>query len=157
MKCSLPSLCSLREQKGWSCTLLNCCYPIPGDPIVGLFQAGQGVIVHTGQCNRIAKICNEPDRCMLVRWSSEIKSDFPVMIEVEVLNEKGSLAAMAMSIADAEANIDDIHINERDGHHYLVTFKLMVRNRVHLARVIRLLRKLRQVIHIRRGKSSSLL
>jgi GTP diphosphokinase / guanosine-3',5'-bis(diphosphate) 3'-diphosphatase len=131
----------------------TCCYPIPGDPIVGIPQAGKGIIVHTEQCKRIANIRGQPEKCMLVRWSSEIKGEFPVIIEIEVLNKRGSLASMAMSIADAEANIDDIRITERDGHQYLVTFKLMVQNRAHLAHVIRLLRKVKQVVHIRRGKS----
>lgn len=130
-----------------------CCYPIPGDPIVGLFQAGEGIVVHTEQCKRIEKIRGQPEKCMLVRWSNHIKNEFPVVIEVEVLNKRGSLATMAISIADAEANIDDIRINEGDGQHYLVTFKLMVLNRAHLAKVIRLLRKVKQVVHIRRGKS----
>lgn len=143
----------IKGTEGMVMHFATCCYPIPGDPIVGLFQAGQGIVVHTEQCKRIAKIRSQPEKCMLVRWSSEIKNDFPVVIEVEVLNKRGSLAAMAMSISDAEANIDDIRVTEGDGQHYLVTFKLMVLHRAHLAQVIRLLRKVNQVVHIRRGKS----
>ncbi|MBA2654517.1 MAG: bifunctional GTP diphosphokinase/guanosine-3',5'-bis pyrophosphate 3'-pyrophosphohydrolase [Gammaproteobacteria bacterium] len=143
----------IKGTEGMVMNFATCCLPIPGDPIVGLFQAGKGIIVHTEQCKRIANLRSQPEKCMLVRWSAEIKSEFPVIVEVEVHNKRGSLAAMAMSISDAEANIDDIRITERDGHHYLVTFKLMVQNRVHLAHVIRLLRKVKQVVHIRRGKS----
>jgi guanosine-3',5'-bis(diphosphate) 3'-pyrophosphohydrolase len=143
----------IKGTEGMVMHFATCCFPIPGDPIVGLFQAGQGIVVHTEQCKRIAKMRVQPEKCMLVRWSSDIKNEFPVVIEVEVLNKRGSLAAMAMSISDAESNIDDIRITERDGHHYLVTFKLMVQNRAHLAHVIRLLRKVKQVVHIRRGKS----
>jgi GTP diphosphokinase / guanosine-3',5'-bis(diphosphate) 3'-diphosphatase len=142
----------IKGTEGMVMHFATCCFPIPGDPIVGLFQAGQGIIVHTEQCERIANIRSQPEKCMLVRWSAEIKTEFPVIVEVEVHNKRGSLAAMAMSISDAEANIDDIQIREHDGQHYLVTFKLMVHNRAHLAHVIRLLRKVRQVVHIRRGK-----
>jgi guanosine-3',5'-bis(diphosphate) 3'-pyrophosphohydrolase len=145
----------IKGTEGMVMHFASCCFPIPGDPIVGIFQAGQGIVVHTEQCANISKIRSQPEQCMLVRWSSEIKSEFPVVIEVEVLNKRGSLAAMAMSISDAEANIDDIRITEGDGEHYLVTFKLMVLNRAHLAQVIRHLRKVKQVVHIRRGKSHS--
>ena len=143
----------IKGTEGMVMHFATCCYPIPGDPIVGLFQAGQGIVVHTEQCKRISTIRSQPEKCMLVRWSPEIKNEFPVIIEVEVLNKRGSLATMAMSISDAEANIDDIRITEGDGQHYLVTFKLLVLNRAHLAHVIRLLRKVKQVVHIRRGKS----
>lgn len=143
----------IKGTEGMVMHFATCCYPIPGDPVVGLFQAGTGIVVHTEQCKKIQNIRTEPEKCMLVRWSNEIKNEFPVIVEVEVHNKRGSLAAMAMSISDAEANIDDIRISEQDGHHYLVTFKLLVQNRAHLAQVIRLLRKVRQVVHIRRGKS----
>ncbi len=141
----------IKGTEGMVMHFATCCYPIPGDPIVGLFQAGQGIVVHTEQCQYIAKMRDQPEKCMLVRWSDEVKSEFPVVIDVEVHNKRGSLAAMAMSISDAESNIDDIRITEGDGQHYLVTFKLMVANRAHLAQVIRMLRKVKQVVHIRRG------
>lgn len=143
----------IKGTEGMVMHFATCCFPIPGDPIVGLFQAGTGIVVHTEQCKTIENIRTQPEKCMLVRWSPDIKSEFPVVIEVEVLNQRGSLAAMAMSISDAEANIDDIKISERDSHQYLVTFRLMVENRAHLAHVIRLLRKVKQVVHIHRGKS----
>lgn len=143
----------IKGSEGMVMHFATCCFPIPGDPIVGLFQAGQGIVVHTEQCKRIAKLRSQPEKCMLVRWSSEIQGEFPVVVEVEVHNKRGSLAAMAMSISDAGANIDDIRVAERDGQHILVTFKLMVQNRAHLAHVIRLLRNVKQVVHIRRGKS----
>jgi GTP diphosphokinase / guanosine-3',5'-bis(diphosphate) 3'-diphosphatase len=143
----------IKGTEGMVLHFATCCFPIPGDPIVGLVQAGTGIVVHTEQCNHIANIRGQSEKCMLVRWSSDVRSEFPVIIDVEVHNKRGSLAAMAMSISDAEANIEDIWISEGDGNHYLVTFKLMVQNRAHLAQVIRLLRKVKQVVHIHRGKS----
>jgi guanosine-3',5'-bis(diphosphate) 3'-pyrophosphohydrolase len=143
----------IKGTEGMVMHFATCCFPIPGDPIVGVFQAGQGIMVHTEQCKRIAKQRSSPEKCMLVRWSSEIQSEFPVMIEVEVLNKRGALAMMAVAISETEANIDDIKITERDGQHYIVTFKLIVSNRTHLANVIRRLRDLKSVVHIRRGKS----
>jgi guanosine-3',5'-bis(diphosphate) 3'-pyrophosphohydrolase len=143
----------IKGTEGMVMHFATCCYPIPGDPIVGVFQSGQGIMVHTEQCKRIAKQRSSPEKCMLVRWSNEIRSEFPVMIEIEVLNKRGALAMMAVAISDAEANIDDIRITERDGQHYMVTFKLIVNDRTHLAQVIRRLRDIKSVTHIRRGKS----
>jgi GTP diphosphokinase / guanosine-3',5'-bis(diphosphate) 3'-diphosphatase len=151
MKFSKPLI--IKGTEGMVMHFATCCYPIPGDPIVGLFQAGQGIIVHTEQCKRITKIRRHPEKCMLVRWSPELVGEFPVIIEVEVLNKRGVLAMLAMAISDAEANIDDIRISECDGQHHLITFKLIVQNRSHLARVIRLLRNVKSIVHIRRGKT----
>lgn len=142
----------IKGTEGMVMHFATCCYPIPGDPIVGAFQAGQGIMIHTDQCQRVLKHKNQ-EKWLLVRWSSEVQGEFPVVIEVEVINKRGALAMMAVAISDAEANIDDIHITEQDGQHYLVTFTLIVHHRAHLAQVIRRLRQIKNVVHIRRGKS----
>lgn len=143
------------EIKGTEGMVVNyapCCYPIPGDPIVGILNAGQGILVHTEQCRQVAKLRNHPERYIPVRWADKVQGEFMVAIRVEFVNQRGILAALALAIADAEANIDDVNVNERDGRHYMVTFKILVRDRVHLAQVMRNVRKVSGVLRISRGK-----
>lgn len=130
----------------------TCCYPIPGDPIVGILNAGQGILVHTEDCKQVAKLRSHPERYMPVRWAEAVQGEFMVAIRVEFVNQRGVLAALALAIAEAEANIDDVNVNERDGRHYMVTFKILVKDRVHLARVMRNVRKVKAVLRITRGK-----
>lgn len=128
----------------------TCCYPLPGDPIMGVLQSGEGVLVHAEFCSQIAKRL-DTEECMPVRWATEVKGEFPVQVTAEVLNRRGVLGDMALAVSDADANIDDIRVYERDGNHYQVAFELLVKDRMQLANVIRNLRRVKAIVHIKRG------
>lgn len=130
----------------------QCCYPIPGDPIVGILTAGQGILVHLEQCKNLEKFRKHSELYIPVRWAEKVQGEFMVPIIMEVVNERGALAAIALAIADSKANIDDIAVKERDGRYYQVLAKVMISNRIHLANVIRNVRKIKSVLKISRGK-----
>lgn len=130
----------------------SCCHPIPGDPIVGLLKAGQGIVVHVESCKRVVKFLHQPTQCVPLRWSQQVTGDFRVTVGVVVQNQRGVLAVMALSISDADGNIDDIRVDDREGLYYKVTFKILVKNRSHLAAVLKNLRQLPEVVKIVRNK-----
>lgn len=140
----------IKGTEGMVINFATCCYPIPGDPIIGVIDTGKGILVHVEGCYRIAKLRRYPDRFLPLRWSQQTSGEFPVLVKVQVLNERGVLAIIALAVSDADANIEDIDVKERENVHYIVTFKLMVRDRAHLARVLRHLRKIKQVVKIMR-------
>jgi len=144
----------IKGTEGMVVQFATCCYPIPGDAIVGLMQEGQGIMVHDEHCKQIAKIRRHPDKCIPVCWDEGVLGEFKVMISVEVLNERGALANIASAISYAEANIDDISVDVRDGQHYIVSFRIMVKDRVHLARIMRSIRGLKPVVRITRYKKN---
>ncbi len=128
----------------------ECCYPIPGDAVVGIIQAGKGILVHQELCKRIAKIRCNLEKCMPVSWSKDIVGEFKVPVLIEVLHQRGVLAVVAQSIADANANIEDITVNERTGSHYFIRVMVLIDNRKHLADVMRHLRGLKFVTKVER-------
>lgn len=128
----------------------KCCYPIPGDPVVGIIKPGEGVIVHTEFCEDLNRGGFDPEQSMPVRWSDQVQGEFPVFIIADVLNRRGVLGEMALATSDAGANIEDIKVFERDGHHYQVAMEILVTGRKHLADVIRNLRRVSSVVMIRR-------
>lgn len=142
----------IKGTEGMVVNYASCCYPIPGDPIIGVLNAGQGILVHTEQCRQLSKLRTHPELYMPVRWAEQVQGEFMTPIKVEIINQRGVLAALAVAISDAEANIDDINVKERDGRHYQVLLKLLVHDRVHLARVMRNVRKVKAVLKITRGK-----
>jgi guanosine-3',5'-bis(diphosphate) 3'-pyrophosphohydrolase len=87
-----------------------------------------------------------------MRWDDEVQGEFWVDITVEVANQRGVLAALATAIAEAESNIGNINVDPRDGRHNALTFSISVRNRSHLARVIRRLRANKVVTRLYRKK-----
>jgi len=130
----------------------SCCHPIPGDPIVGLIKAGKGIALHVADCKRVAKFLDNPQQCVPLCWSKQVNGEFLVQIGVMVKNERGILAILALAISDAGGNIEDINVDHRTGQYYGVHFKVLVTNRSHLAKVLRSLRQMPQVVKITRAK-----
>ncbi len=143
---------AIKGTEGVAVTYAECCYPIPGDPIVGIFSSGEGIIVHNEQCSKINKLRQNPESYMALRWHENVNQMFLASINVEAIDQARLLAKMSAAISDAEGNIVDVQTKSRGGQYYHLVFKLTVRNRKHLARVIRFLRRIPAVSRITRQK-----
>jgi (p)ppGpp synthase/HD superfamily hydrolase len=130
----------------------KCCYPLPGDAILGYVTAGRGIVIHRQRCKNIAEFRNQPEKWIDVSWAEAIDRDFQSEIRIEVTNQRGVLATVAAAIADAGANIENVAITERDDRYVTMTFIVSTRNRVHLARVLRSIRELKHVARVQRTR-----
>ena len=128
----------------------RCCHPLPGDPVIGHLSVGKGIVVHRAECRNLGELRNDPDKLFALEWSDDIAEDFPVALRLEVQSRRGLVAELAGLVTDAEANIERIGIEERDARLATVNLTLAVRNRVHLARIIKRLRNLSHVERITR-------
>ncbi len=146
-----PAL-AIRGTEGVVVTYARCCRPIPGDPILGFLSAGRGIVIHTEDCKNVAKFRKHPEQWIDVRWEEHIEGVFPVTIRVEVRNQRGVLASVAAAIAEQEANIDTVSFDDRDGRYTAMEFTLEVKDRVHLASIMRRIRALDTVVRINRKK-----
>ncbi len=143
---------AIRGTEGVVVTYARCCRPIPGDPIIGFLSAGRGITVHTADCPNVAKFRKHPEQWIEVKWEAHIEGVFPVNVRVEVKNQRGVLAQVAAVIAEFDANIDTVNLEERDGINSAMDFTIEVRDRVHLAAILRRLRALEAVVRIGRMK-----
>jgi len=143
---------AIRGTEGMVVHFARCCRPIPGDNIVGFISTGRGLVIHTGTCKNLVDYRNRPDKWIDVQWKPDIEREFAVEIRVDVTNQKGVLATIAAEISELESNIENISIEERDGLDTALNFTLTVRDRQHLARVMRGIRKLPAVMRITRTK-----
>ncbi|WP_438765432.1 RelA/SpoT family protein [Kushneria sp. TE3] len=131
----------------------RCCYPLPGDAIVGNLSAGRGIVVHRSECGNLEDCREDPEKCFPLQWSDTVEDDFPVGLRLEIETRRGLVAELASLINDAEANIERINIEERDERLSIVNLTLSVRNRVHLARIIKRIRNLAYVGRVSRTVS----
>ena len=141
--------------RGGESSVMNyarCCRPIPGDRIAGHISSERGLVIHTDNCNNIAEMRNDPEKCVEVSWDPEIQGEFTVEIKVEVEHQRGIIATLATAITGAEANIEKISTVERDAHFSIVNLLINVQNRVHLARVMRKIRIIKAVSRVSRLK-----
>jgi guanosine-3',5'-bis(diphosphate) 3'-pyrophosphohydrolase len=143
---------AIRGTEGVVVTYARCCRPIPGDPILGFLSAGRGITVHTTDCPNVAKFRKHPEQWIDVSWEDRIEGVFPVNVRVEAKNRRGVLAQVAAVIAEFDVNIDTVNIEERDGLNTAMDFTIEVRDRVHLAAILRRLRALEAVIRLSRMK-----
>ena len=150
---SKQSSLAIRGSEGMVMSFAKCCHPIPGDPIIGHISSGRGMVIHTEGCNNIAEIRDNPEKCVSVRWDPNVEGEFSVEIRVELENERGIIAKLATTITGAEANIEKISTVERDARFSIVNLSLNVRNRIHLARVMKRIRIIKPVIKVTRVKS----
>ena len=139
---------TIKGTEGLVIRFASCCRPIPGDQIAGVIKVGHGVEVHLLHCPVITKIHHEPDKFVPLLWEEKINRDFSVDLKVELVNHPGSLASLALAISEAESNIENIRAQERDQHHFNVDLTISVRNRVHLARIMRKVRKRKDIIRV---------
>jgi guanosine-3',5'-bis(diphosphate) 3'-pyrophosphohydrolase len=136
--------------EGVAVKLGDCCRPIPGDPIVGLIRKGQGLVVHTHDCTAIAKLRSERGNWIDVEWEADIADMFEARIRVVAKNVRGVLARLAAGIAEADSNIVNISMDDDSGEATTLFFTLQVSDRVHLARILRSLRRVPEVVRIAR-------
>ncbi|WP_448509101.1 RelA/SpoT family protein [Immundisolibacter sp.] len=143
---------AIKGTEGLVVTYAKCCRPIPGDPIRGFVSAGRGIVIHVDGCPSAAEFAKQPDKWLDVEWQPTGDARFPVDIRVEVVDQRGELATLAAAIADMDCNIANVHLDNRDGIHAVDDFTLEVRDRVHLARIMKRLRTLKSVRRIIRKR-----
>ena len=144
---------AIRGSEGMVVNYAKCCHPIPGDPILGHISSGRGMVIHTDDCNNVADIRDNAEKCVSVRWDPQVEGDFSVELRVELENQRGIIATLATTITGTEANIEKISTVERDARFSIVNLSLNVRNRVHLARVMKRVRLILAVSRVTRVKS----
>ncbi|MBU6258475.1 MAG: bifunctional (p)ppGpp synthetase/guanosine-3',5'-bis(diphosphate) 3'-pyrophosphohydrolase [Burkholderiales bacterium] len=128
---------------GASIQLAPCCRPIPGDAIVGYLGRGEGLIVHTAECPTGKRLFErDPERWMEVEWAEEPTRPFETHLSVLVRNGKGVLAQVASAISAAEADITHLGMDPLPSEENAeLRLLVSVRDRVHLADVLRTLRR----------------
>ncbi len=131
----------------------RCCHPIPGDPILGYVSPGKGLVIHRETCRNLLEIRKNTEKCMPLSWSSSVRREFPVELKVEITPERGFIAALASRVTQADATIEKISVDEKDVYTSIVDLVLTVRDRVHLADILRRARSLTNVRRIYRVKN----
>ncbi|WP_120799816.1 RelA/SpoT family protein [Thiocapsa rosea] len=145
-----PHRLAIRGTEGMVVSFARCCRPIPGDTIAALFSPGRGIVVHRSECRNLGSLETKRDKRLDVEWANEPDGEFPTEIRVEIGNRRGALAIVAGAIAELGSNIENVHSREKDGMTTALEFLILVKGRVHLARIMRRLRQIPLVLRITR-------
>jgi GTP diphosphokinase / guanosine-3',5'-bis(diphosphate) 3'-diphosphatase len=141
--------------EGATVQLAPCCMPIPGDRIVGHLRRDQGLTVHTSECETAKRQrSKDSDRWIAVAWDTELNRRFDCQLKILVHNDKGVLARVAAEIGESDANITYVNMDDDKDHSMmLLRFTVQVDDRIHLARLIRNIRRIPNVARVIRERS----
>ncbi|WP_373690721.1 bifunctional GTP diphosphokinase/guanosine-3',5'-bis pyrophosphate 3'-pyrophosphohydrolase [Endozoicomonas sp. ISHI1] len=145
---------SIRGTEGMVISFAKCCYPIPGDPVVGHVSSGRGIVIHTESCKNISDIRHSPEKVLEVDWDKDVSGEFTVELLVELEHHRGMIASLATSVTAVEGNIEKISMEERDASFCMVQLVIKVKDRLHLARIIKRLRVIKGVNSINRRREA---
>ncbi len=149
-----PAPVVIRGTEGMALQMANCCSPIPGDAVVGHMRKDQGLAVHQTDCPNARRARRaDPERWIDLQWAEEITGLYGVNIDVAAANQRGVLGRIAIAIAEADSNILNVHLEDEGSDQALIHFKVQVRNRKHLARLIRGLRRIKEVSRVTRARA----
>jgi (p)ppGpp synthase/HD superfamily hydrolase len=107
-------------------------------------------VIHREACGNLSTFRKQPDKWISVTWRPAVDRLFHVEIKVEVTNKMGVLAQVASAISGTQTNIDRVSLIERDSDSSTLIFELLVQDRMHLARVIRAIRGMPEVLKVTR-------
>ncbi|MES9832519.1 MAG: bifunctional GTP diphosphokinase/guanosine-3',5'-bis pyrophosphate 3'-pyrophosphohydrolase [Candidatus Thiodiazotropha sp. DIVDIV] len=143
---------AIRGTEGMVVNFAKCCWPIPGDAVVGVFNPGKGIVIHRQGCPNLGDYKKHGHKWIEAEWETEVKGEFATKIRVESGNQRGVLASVASVISQQESNIEHVGSEERDGLSSTLVFIITVKSRRHLARIMRQVRSLPSVMRINRVK-----
>ncbi|MFT4561345.1 MAG: guanosine-3',5'-bis(diphosphate) 3'-pyrophosphohydrolase [Gammaproteobacteria bacterium] len=149
----VPNPLLIHGTEGMVVSFPKCCYPIPGDQVVGILTSGRGIVIHQSSCSNVVDGRDKHDKWVDVQWSLDIDQDFKVELSLDVVNQRGVLATLAAAVAQENGNIEDVEFSERDERYSHMRLVVALKNRKHLADLIRRLRAIKTVARVMRKKA----
>ena len=146
---------TLDGSEGASVRLAPCCRPIPGDDVKGYLGRGEGLIVHTSECAVGRRLFQrDPEHWIAVGWAEEMTRSFEAAVSLLLRNGKGVLGQVAQAVGSAEADITHISMSDEEQMRETAEMNLLiaVRDRLHLADVLRTLKRSPAVLRASRVK-----
>ena len=129
----------------------RCCFPIPFDSIVAYLSSGRGIVIHRDNCSNVAAFGKQQDKWIPAGWQKDQQHVFIAGLMVEATNRMGILAEIATRIAGEQSNISHVNVDSSQGDHSTILFEVQVRDRAHLARLIRAIRGMPDVMKVERS------
>ncbi len=142
---------SIAGTEGLVVSYARCCFPLPPDPIVAYLSSGRGVVIHRDNCGNVSGFRKQPEKWIPAVWEKQPNRTFRSEIKVHVSNRMGVLAQVAAQIAAQETNIDHVNVTAEGDDTSLITLEIEVRDRSHLARVLRAIKAMPEVLEVQRS------
>jgi len=149
-----PMPLAVAGTEGLLVSYAHCCYPLPNDPILAFMSTGRGIVIHRETCSNVEDYRKHPEKWLPVSWQHKPGRLFLSEIRIETVNRMGVLAAVSAAIAGTQTNVIHVTIEQRDAETSVLVFVLEVADRKHLARVMKVVRRMPDVLRTVRTLST---
>lgn len=130
-------------------TLSPCCSPVPGDPLVGFFEVGRGIVAHVEGCPGVLQ--QVAQQRVHLAWEDGLDLEGAVTIEVRTANSVGLLAKMSRVFSQSGVNIMQANCRSAaEGDRAVNTFNARVSNLAQLLRLMVGLKAIDGVVGVER-------
>lgn len=130
--------------------LSKCCFPLPGDEIVGFVTKGRGVSVHRADCPNVAKDTESGHHLVKIEWDSDGTETYPAGLDIEAFDRVGLIKDILAQISETRTNIDSVEVKTARGSRALVNVVVDVPSVDHLKHIMTSIRKLSDVYDVYR-------
>lgn len=128
----------------------KCCFPVPGDRIVGFITRGKGVTIHRKECNNLERLAVNSERLIEVEWIRDDNVTTPTKLFVESIDKPGILANLSALITSANINISSLKANSTHDKRALFEFTLEIKNRNQLQTLLNKISQMEGIVSVRR-------
>ncbi len=128
----------------------KCCFPVPGDNLVGFVTRGRGVTIHNKKCHNLERFSGNDARLVDVEWKQESEATYPAKLLVEAADRQGILANLSAIISSVNINIRNVEANltaDRKAH---IGFILEVKDKKQLTALIQKIASIDGVLKVKR-------
>lgn len=128
----------------------KCCLPIYGDEIVAHVSQGKGLTIHREDCPNCRNWEKDAAKFFKVKWDENVEREYVASLKIELINHQGALAKVTHLISQANSNVEHLNTEEKESNLYVITAEVTVKDRIHLAQLIKRLRTMPDVQRISR-------
>lgn len=128
----------------------KCCFPIPGDGLVGFITRGKGVTIHRRDCPNLDSFAVDAARLIDVEWKVEGDATSPVRLLIETVDRPGILASLSALISSVDVNISHLEASSTEDKRAHITFILEVKDKSQLAGLVQKIAQMEGILKVSR-------
>jgi guanosine-3',5'-bis(diphosphate) 3'-pyrophosphohydrolase len=148
----------LKEQKGITIKGVDevlyhigkCCFPVPGDKLVGFVTRGRGVTIHRDDCSNLDRLAIDQSRLVDVEWKSTNDTTSPARLFVETVDKPGILANLSSLISSVDVNIRHVEATSTEDKKAYIIFILEVKDKGQLSGLTQKIAQMEGVLKVSR-------
>jgi guanosine-3',5'-bis(diphosphate) 3'-pyrophosphohydrolase len=126
----------------------KCCFPVPGDNLIGFITKGRGVTIHNANCRNLESLTVDNARLIEVEWKQDGDATYPAKLSIEAVDKPGMLANLTALITSINVNIRSVEADSTTERRAYISFILEVKDKKQLNGLIQKITSMDGVLRV---------